>query len=124
MTGSGGPKPGGLGSMVRSQILSGITDTTTRKAYADWLAQRPKERRREPFFWHDERFNLPTLPVTVSWYEAMAYCEWLYIAASHGQSFAIDGAALDTLLTSGNWQLRLPTEAEWEKAAGWDVGGA
>jgi formylglycine-generating enzyme required for sulfatase activity len=103
--------------------VSWIADADLRKQWADWLAQRPKERRREPFFWYDERLNLPTQPVTgVSWYEAMAYCAWLQQQLSvHGRSFTTDEVALDTLLTNGNWQLRLPTEAEWEKAAGWDA---
>jgi formylglycine-generating enzyme required for sulfatase activity len=103
--------------------LSYITDMNHRKDYTDWLAQRPLERRGKPFFWHDERLNLPTQPVTgVSWYEAMAYCAWLQQQLTvHGQSFAVNEAALHTLLTSGDWQIRLPTEAEWEKAAGWDT---
>ena len=51
-----------------------------------------------PEYWENGRDYLPDQPVVgVSWHEACSYCEWL----SHESRFS----------------LRLPTEAEWEKAA-------
>jgi sulfatase modifying factor 1 len=51
-----------------------------------------------PRWWSDPRFNHPDQPlVGVTWGEAVAYCEWL---------------SRETDLPH-----RLPTEAEWEKAA-------
>ncbi len=51
-----------------------------------------------PPFWNDPNFNHPEQPVVaVSWFEAVKYCAWLSMAA--GKAF------------------RLPTEAEWERAA-------
>jgi formylglycine-generating enzyme len=51
-----------------------------------------------PPFWRDANFNRPEQPVAgVSWHEAMRYCEWS--SAQSGKRY------------------RLPSEAEWERAA-------
>jgi formylglycine-generating enzyme required for sulfatase activity len=64
---------------------------------AGW-AWRKRGEREKPAYWDDLTWNLPNHPVVgVSWYEAGAYTRWLAEATGR--------------------PCRLPTEAEWEKAA-------
>jgi formylglycine-generating enzyme required for sulfatase activity len=105
--------------------LSQIPDEDVRKSYADWLVQRPPNRREEPFFWTSKDFNGPNQPlVGITWYEAMAYCAWLaeqLRVSAYELPVWRDGRLATQNLDPGTFMARLPTEAEWEKAAGWDV---
>ena len=59
---------------------------------------REKENVMQPQYWDEPQRTVPNYPVVgVSWYEAVAYCNWL--KATTGRKF------------------RLPDEAMWEKAA-------
>ncbi len=75
-------------------------DGYSNRAY--WTAPgwewRQKEAITQPGYWTEPKWNLADQPVVgVSWFEAVAYCRWLS--------------------TQTGLPFRLPSEAEWEKAA-------
>jgi len=89
---------------------------------AGWEAKEENEWS-EPAYWSGDQTDAyhggpdwPDFPVIgVSWHEALAYCNWLSLTNAFERCYDGDGR-LD-LSRSG---YHLPTEAQWERAAGWD----
>jgi formylglycine-generating enzyme required for sulfatase activity len=96
--------------VTHAQYLAFVTDTGHRPPSAETDSERSYE-------WRDGQppphlLNAPV--VLVTWYDAQAYCSWLT-----EQLRAWEGTPepLARLLREEGWQVRLPSEAEWEKGA-------
>jgi formylglycine-generating enzyme required for sulfatase activity len=105
--------PGILDRLVRAGVsprevgywktLATMSDEEAEATLTRVYAERPRDR---PTYWDDDQYNNPVQPVVgVNWFEAMAYSNWL------ARMFQMAGR-----LPEG-YTVRLPTEAEWEKAA-------
>ncbi|MCP4361193.1 MAG: SUMF1/EgtB/PvdO family nonheme iron enzyme [Chloroflexi bacterium] len=115
--------------------LERLDDKDLRQDYEKWLAQRPAEKRKQPYYWNDTDWNNSLFPVVgISWFEAEAYSRWLSVSdfelkvwredelIALTQADNLPSALTQLKLALANRQskieIRLPHEQEWERAMG------
>lgn len=90
----------------RQQLRAREEDLRAQWEYLEARKRDANGRAAQPWLWDDEEMQIENGPVVgVTWYEACAYAAWL----------EENLRALERL--PEGWEIRLPTEAEWERAA-------
>lgn len=78
------------------------------KTYHEHLTRRIPELRGAPMKWAEQQAHGSRPVMRINWFEARAYANWLTIQLR---------AELDAALRQPSYAVRLPTEAQWERAA-------
>ncbi len=89
-------------------VAEGYSDSSKRWWPPNGWEWKQRSNRMQPWLWNDAAYHKPDQPVIgISWYEAVTFAHWLTWHLLH-------------VLPEG-YIIHVPTEAEWEAAAAFDV---